>query len=235
MLIDTGSPVYCQQYLDKIRSIAIQNKYLDTYLRLCTRAASRNSLSKFDRHHIVPSCFNLGGESDPSSIVNLTLREHFVAHLLLAKMFTGKQEYQMNAAAFLMAGRCQRSRQYEYLRLKRDRDHGPLHSVILKKSHSLDPTIQVRRAATMAAKPTLICPNCGRDFRYPVSLNNHECKRRCPKSSSTLKELILSGRLDMAKVRAAQKVRPELRCDHCDKIFRFPAKWRKHKGCRGNP
>lgn len=46
----------------------------------------RNPLTKvgdgtIERHHIIPKSY--GGTDDPSNTINLTLREHFVAHLLL--------------------------------------------------------------------------------------------------------------------------------------------------------
>lgn len=38
-----------------------------------------------ERHHIVPKC--LGGSNSPENIVNLTSREHFIAHILLVKIY----------------------------------------------------------------------------------------------------------------------------------------------------
>ena len=39
----------------------------------------------FERHHIIPR--SLGGSNESDNIVKLTAREHFIAHLLLTKMF----------------------------------------------------------------------------------------------------------------------------------------------------
>lgn len=36
-----------------------------------------------ERHHIIPRC--LGGTDDEDNLINLTAREHFIAHMLLAK------------------------------------------------------------------------------------------------------------------------------------------------------
>jgi hypothetical protein len=41
-----------------------------------------------EKHHVVPKC--LGGTDDSSNIVELTGREHFIAHVLLAKIHGGK-------------------------------------------------------------------------------------------------------------------------------------------------
>lgn len=38
----------------------------------------------FETHHIVPK--SLGGTDDKNNLVNLTAREHYIAHLLLVKI-----------------------------------------------------------------------------------------------------------------------------------------------------
>lgn len=39
----------------------------------------------YERHHIIPKC--LGGTNDKDNLVNLTAREHFIAHRLLCKIY----------------------------------------------------------------------------------------------------------------------------------------------------
>lgn len=66
-----------------------------------------------ERHHIIPR--SLGGSDDQGNIVHLTAREHFIAHLLLAKIYGGP----MIAAAWLLAnlsGRKINARQYAWLK-----------------------------------------------------------------------------------------------------------------------
>ena len=64
------------------------NKYTKWYYNIVIRAQARQSISgPFDKHHILPK--SLGGSNDACNIVCLTLREHFVCHLLLTKMVTG--------------------------------------------------------------------------------------------------------------------------------------------------
>ena len=59
-----------------------------------------NPISKKDcyceKHHIVPRC--LCGTDDPSNLVNLTAREHYVAHLLLLK--SAEQKYGENSEIY---------------------------------------------------------------------------------------------------------------------------------------
>jgi hypothetical protein len=50
----------------------------------------KNKNAYYERHHIVPRC--LGGTNDKENLVLLTAKEHFIAHLLLTKIFTTKNE-----------------------------------------------------------------------------------------------------------------------------------------------
>ena len=52
-----------------------------------------------EKHHIVPK--SEGGSDDPSNLVNLTAREHYIAHLLLAKIYNDRNMWN----AILMMGR----------------------------------------------------------------------------------------------------------------------------------
>lgn len=74
-----------------------------------------------ERHHILPK--SMGGSDDPSNLVVLTGREHWVAHLLLWKVYRNSQTIQ---ACHMMAMRCKvrgiskvrSSRMYETLRIE---------------------------------------------------------------------------------------------------------------------
>lgn len=61
--------------------------YEKAYQSIISNALSRADLVKYEKHHIVPRC--LGGSDDASNLVKLSLREHFVCHLLLAKIHGG--------------------------------------------------------------------------------------------------------------------------------------------------
>lgn len=52
-------------------------------------------------HHIVPKC--VGGSDDPTNLIALTAREHFIAHYLLSKMYpTGSNAWHKTNHAFMM-------------------------------------------------------------------------------------------------------------------------------------
>jgi len=87
----------------------LNNKYSKCYYNIINRAKSRNfftkqqaneSLGYVEKHHILPK--KLGGTNDKSNLVFLTAREHFICHLLLIKMTTGKQYHQMVYALGMM-------------------------------------------------------------------------------------------------------------------------------------
>jgi len=59
--------------------------YKRHYNNLIDKASNRILDGYKERHHIIPKC--LGGSDDIINIVELTAREHFVAHLLLVKMY----------------------------------------------------------------------------------------------------------------------------------------------------
>jgi len=59
--------------------------YENIYNSLIVRGKNRVLEGYKERHHIVPRC--LGGNDDPSNLVDLTPEEHFVAHQLLVKLY----------------------------------------------------------------------------------------------------------------------------------------------------
>lgn len=65
--------------------IFIKNKYSTWYFQIIENAKSRQiQPTKFEKHHITPR--SLGGANNKDNLVNLSLREHYVCHLLLTKM-----------------------------------------------------------------------------------------------------------------------------------------------------
>lgn len=66
-----------------------ESKYSKWYFSIISRAKLRNKPEISERHHIVPK--SMGG----TEIVYLTPKEHFVCHLLLTKMTSGKNRSKM--------------------------------------------------------------------------------------------------------------------------------------------
>ncbi len=96
----------------------LNNKYTNWYWSIINKArhiiCPRPNYT--ERHHIIPRC--LGGLDDASNIVELTGKEHYLVHLLLPHMVTGKAKYKLQIALWRMcspkSGRYQPSgRAYE--------------------------------------------------------------------------------------------------------------------------
>jgi hypothetical protein len=64
--------------------------YQKVYSQLIAKAQARSKVEDYvERHHVVPK--SLGGTDDKSNLVSLTAREHFLAHMLLARIHGGSQ------------------------------------------------------------------------------------------------------------------------------------------------
>jgi len=75
------------------------NKYQKWYDSLILKAQSEIRSKKnsyYERHHILPR--SMGGTDDPTNLVLLTAREHYIAHLLLVRFVSGHSKYKMVAA-----------------------------------------------------------------------------------------------------------------------------------------
>ena len=78
--------------------------YEKIYTSIISNAQSRDKLDGYtERHHIIPK--SLGGSDDNNNIIDLTAREHFLAHYCLWKFTTGEAQYKMaHAFSFMRAG-----------------------------------------------------------------------------------------------------------------------------------
>ena len=81
----------------------LQNKYTTYYYNIINASKASPSQVYTEKHHIIPK--SLGGSNDPSNLVRLTARQHYVCHLLLTKMLpkSPNQKKLLHAfSAFLM-------------------------------------------------------------------------------------------------------------------------------------
>ena len=80
-----------------MESCFIENKYRHIYDSLCARAVGRVVLGYTEKHHILPK--SLGGSNKKENLVQLTGREHYIAHLCLVRCTEGQAKYKMLCAA----------------------------------------------------------------------------------------------------------------------------------------
>ena len=66
----------------------------------------------FERHHIVPRC--MGGSDDTDNLVNLTAREHFLAHYSLWKSASPEHKGQLAHAFNMMKASSKNQEKYRY-------------------------------------------------------------------------------------------------------------------------
>lgn len=77
------------------------------------RAQNRDLLGYKERHHVVPKCQN--GKNDKTNLVWLTPEEHFLAHLLLVKIYPTDQKL-VYAANMMCRGNKRSNKRYGWLR-----------------------------------------------------------------------------------------------------------------------
>lgn len=95
--------------------------YLKIYNQLVNRAGNRKLAYYTEKHHITPRC--MGGSDEAENIVELTAREHFIAHILLCEIYP--QNTKLKHALFLMNEGITRNNYFPssrtYQRLKEER------------------------------------------------------------------------------------------------------------------
>jgi len=90
------------------------------YDNLIERAKNRIIKGYTEKHHIMPRCMN--GSNDKDNLVNLTAREHFIAHILLVKIYP-KESRLIKAVDMMCKGQAERkneskNRMYGWLKEK---------------------------------------------------------------------------------------------------------------------
>jgi len=71
----------------------LDNKYTKWYYSIIENAKLRDKNLANEVHHIIPCSLN--GNNNEENLVGLTFKEHFICHLLLVKITTGKDKEKM--------------------------------------------------------------------------------------------------------------------------------------------
>lgn len=81
----------------------LDNKYTTWYLALMESRRGLKRKCYLEKHHIIPRA--LGGSNNRSNLVDLTAREHFIAHMLLTRMLVHPEKRSMQFALMFMMGK----------------------------------------------------------------------------------------------------------------------------------
>ena len=170
------------------------SKYYKLYSTIISIAQTRNLEKQYELHHIIPgSC---GGDKSKNNTVKLTLREHFICHLLLTKSCVDYQHTAKMIRAYFFMCRMGKfnvektSRKYEMAKLRyRDaivgvpRTEEVRHkiSISLKalqsngwagKTHSIETKIKMSISAASRKRPA-----CSEETKAKISAANLGKKR----------------------------------------------------------
>lgn len=108
-----------------------------------------------ESHHIIPKCI-CGTDSD-DNLVNLTARQHYIAHLLLVKMYPGNNK--LVFAAHMLTVGSNRSkertanRRYEWLKKKASEAH---------RNREFTEETRQRMSKAKKQQERVVCPHCGK-------------------------------------------------------------------------
>lgn len=80
-------------YLNLLLLNVQETKYSKWYTSIINKAYNRQIIPNtyYEKHHILPKCFNLGGEKDKNNIIYLYPKEHLLCHKLLVKILFSKE------------------------------------------------------------------------------------------------------------------------------------------------
>lgn len=218
--------------------IYLDNKYTKWYYAIIQAAQNRRLESniRVEKHHIIPR--SLGGGNEVTNLVALTLREHYICHLLLTKMCTGKALHKMIRAAWMMAKTRKNipvtSRTYAYLK----EQAAPLSEEHKKKigeanrKKSQDP--EVSRKKSEAAKKKWQDPEISQKMLEGIKKRSQNPEYRW--EMSIARRGVPKSQEHIANMRNRPQDNITLTCTHCDKTGDYKNMMRWHMDrCAHNP
>lgn len=133
--------------------------YLKIYNSIIDHAIKYPVIGYSEKHHILPRC--LGGSDDPSNLISLSPRQHYVCHWLLAKHHNIKKLWGAFAMMTVSSKKHQRfknSRMFERARIARSKaasgnGNGMFGKPSACKSHTQE-TIEKIRLSKLGKKRT---------------------------------------------------------------------------------
>lgn len=187
--------------------IFVNNKYLHWYEQLTARSSTNGYLEK---HHIVPKSI-----VPNNTIVSLTARQHYIAHLLLIRcvnpIYRKKMLYAITAMKMRTAKNTKfNARLFEKLKIEANINR----SIALKgRTHSPEARakIKARRALQVISDET----------KLKMS-KAHKGRKNSPEAIERVRQSHIGSKRSeetKQKLREARKSYPRLTCEHCNKTM----------------
>lgn len=149
--------------------------YFKIYDALISRAKSSRELSLYEIHHIIPKC--LGGTNDHNNLVKLSPREHYIAHMLLVKMYTNNHKliYALNMmTTYSVYNDRSMNKRYEWIRSKFIKNH-PCKNDNIK--HKISESLKSYYALLPRKSDTIVTKTCkcGCGIEFYVKSTSIKC------------------------------------------------------------
>ena len=133
----------------------IDNKYLVIYLKIIERSKNRPRPKPCEKHHIIPKSF--GGSDSEDNYAYLTLREHFLVHLILVKISKGQYKHKMAHALNRMTTSKSdytiTSRMYETARIEHSEAMSDKNNPFFGKTHTPEAKQKISEATSDKNNP----------------------------------------------------------------------------------
>lgn len=126
--------------------------YQKLYDTIVERAKNRELQGYKERHHVVPKCMN--GSDDPSNIVELTAKEHFLCHKLLVNIYPDNRKLKFALWAMYSLHNNQQKREYKYG--SKEYEQAKILMQEAHKNRKRSPESIEKQRRTMLGKPQLV-------------------------------------------------------------------------------
>lgn len=188
-------------------TVFVNNKYLDWYEQLTAQSSTEGYLEK---HHIVPKSI-----VPNNTVVSLTARQHYIAHLLLIRcvnpIYRKKMLYAITAMKMRTAKNTKfNARLFEKLKIEANISR----SIALKgRTHSPEARakIKARRALQVISDET----------KLKMS-KAHRGRKNSPEAIERVRQSHIGSKRSeetKQKLRESRKSYPRLTCEHCNKTM----------------
>lgn len=195
--------------------------YSKIYYSIVERSRSRTNPPIVESHHIVPK--SLGGSNKKENLANLTPKEHFVCHLLLTKMYSGKEKQKMVYALWAIMNLCNN---HQYRKKVKGRTYENLRKEFVAAQKSITGSA---RCNTGKKRPD----RTSESFTDKWKANISAAKKGKPTWN---KGITHSDKTKKLQSQLAMN-RPKQECPHCKKIVSGPSNFTRwhNENCKLKP